>query len=435
MNGTAPEMLAVLPNPTLFRAARLTQRIALGIAGLGIVFALLPLATGGTGAGVARGSVPLLFTATICLLTLLLSSWDSGNAGMRFARRIANGLVLCGAAIILLWWHSAGPERRPGDIVFPPGWVCFGFLAIALAVVLIDRKNWLLNRLADLLVCSLCLLCMMVAAQVIFGGSETGRKASVATLVCLLCLTTVVTLRQAERGIFSIFLGIGAGSKLARIFAPFLILLPFVWQAASSRLSQQVNQTVLALIAVVLAFGIVLVFAWRISQMENQIHDLVLRDDATRLYNQRGFHMLAEHALRLAKRSTVPFSLLFISLDNLGKIHTQLGPEVAAASLAEAGEVLRATFRESDIKGRIGANEFAVAGRFDRAGISVAALRLEAATAARSAKSARPIPLKFSMGHVTTTDPEAQETLNDLLSRAGHAKNRMDLQLKEMRVN
>jgi diguanylate cyclase (GGDEF)-like protein len=145
--------------------------------------------------------------------------------------------------------------------------------------------------------------------------------------------------------------------------------------------------------------------------------------------------MLAEHALRLAQRSSVPFSILFIDLENLAQIHTELGPDAAAASLAEAGEILRATFRESDIKGRIGADEFAVAGRFDRAGISIAALRLEAATAARSAMSSRPIPLRFSMGHVTTTDPTAQETLKDLLARAGQAKNRLDSQFKEMRVN
>ena len=42
--------------------------------------------------------------------------------------------------------------------------------------------------------------------------------------------------------------------------------------------------------------------------------------------------------------------------------------------LREAGEILKATFRESDIKGRIGGDEFAVAGQFDRAGISVAAI-------------------------------------------------------------
>jgi len=164
-------------------------------------------------------------------------------------------------------------------------------------------------------------------------------------------------------------------------------------------------------------------------------HDLVLRDEATRLYNRRGFQLLAEHALRLAKRTGVPFSVLFIEMENLADIHAELGPEAAGASLAEAGEILRATFRETDIKGRIGADQFAVAGRFDRTGISVAALRLEFATAARASKRQGPVPLKLSMGHVTTLDSTLQESLEDLLQRAGHSKNRVETQVGEMQVN
>ena len=106
-----------------------------------------------------------------------------------------------------------------------------------------------------------------------------------------------------------------------------------------------------------------------------------------------------------------------------------------AAALKEAGELLRASFRESDIKGRIGADSFAVAGQFDRAGISVAALRLEAAAAAREARSTRPIPIKFSMGHVTTSDMNAPENLQEILERAGQMRNRQESLLKEMLVN
>jgi len=169
--------------------------------------------------------------------------------------------------------------------------------------------------------------------------------------------------------------------------------------------------------------------------MENEIHELILRDETTKLYNDRGFHLLAEHALRLAKRTSVPFSVLFIEMENLAEIHEQFGPQAAGESLAEAGEILRATFRELDIKGRIGAADFAVAGRFDRAGISVAAMRLEAASASRTSKTQGPVPLKLSMGHVTTVDASLQESLKDLLERAGQAKNRMDFMMSEMRVN
>ena len=436
MNDTVPEMLTVLPNPVLFRAARWMQRVGLGIAGLGILLGLIPLiGSDRIAAAMTRGALPLLFTAVFCTASLVVSAAERTGTTATYARRIANLLVVFAAAVVLFWSRAAGAGARSGNIVFPPARLAFGFVVLALAVVLVDRKNWLLNRIADVLACCLCLLSLTFVAELVFLDRDAAVVRSPAALVCLICLTAVVTLRQAEHGVFSIFLGVGTGSKLARIFAPILLLLPFAWQAANSRLNGRVNGAMLASAGVAAAFGILLFFAWRISGMENEIHDLVLRDEATRLYNQRGFNMLAEHALKLAKRSGVPFSVLFIDLENLGQIHAQLGPDFAAASLAEAGEILRATFRESDIKGRIGAAEFAVAGRFDRAGISVAALRLEAVTAARSEKSGRPIPLRFSMGHVTTTDPEAQETLKDLLERAGHAKNRMDLQLREMRVN
>jgi diguanylate cyclase (GGDEF)-like protein len=259
-------------------------------------------------------------------------------------------------------------------------------------------------------------------------------------LVCLVALTIVVTLQQAEHGVFSIFLGVGVGSNLARVFAPILLVLPLAWEVVNEWMNRggpagHLGAALLASSAVAVAVGILLFFAWRISSMENEIHDLILRDEATRLYNLRGFHMLAEHALRMAQRSGIPFSVLFIDLENLAQIHSQVGPDAAAAALAEAGGILRATFRESDIKGRIGADEFAVAGQFDRAGISVAALRLEAATAARSEKSGKPIPLKFSMGHVTTAGGDSQESLKEMLHRAGQIRNRQDGLLKEMLVN
>ena len=86
-----------------------------------------------------------------------------------------------------------------------------------------------------------------------------------------------------------------------------------------------------------MAVGILLFFTWHISRMENRIHDLILRDEATRLYNVRGFQMLAEHALRLAQRANVPFSVLYIDLENLAEIHTELGPNAAGCSLERGG--------------------------------------------------------------------------------------------------
>ena len=446
MNEIVPDTLTVLPDPRLFRAARRTQQVCLGVAAIAILFGLMPLAgiaLNGTSAATARTSLPFLFTTLLCGLSLFLSHPARAGAAFVYAQRITNLFAIC--ALITFSILSRRGAASPSHSAFPPGGFALGLCALTNAVVLVDQKNWLLNRLVDVLVCGLCLLSLLLVSDAVFRrfglfGRIAGSPGLDELLVCLVTLTVAVTLRQAEHGVLSIFLGVGIGSGLARVFAPILLLLAFAWEAVDGWMNRggpagHPGAALLASAGVAVAVGILLFFAWRISRMENEIHDLVLRDEASRLYNVRGFHMLAEHALQLAQRSGVPFSVLFVDLENLAQIHSQLGPDASATALAEAGGILRATFRESDIKGRIGAGEFAVAGQFDRAGISVAALRLEAATAARSAKSGRPIPLKFSMGHVTTAGGELQESLKEMLNRAAHLRNRQDSLLRETLVN
>ncbi|HMG85906.1 MAG TPA: GGDEF domain-containing protein [Terracidiphilus sp.] len=448
MNEMVPETLTVLPDPKLFRAARWGQRVCLGVAAIGILFGLMPLLgihLSGSSSTAARASLPFLVTALLCGISLLLSQSEWTGVAITYAGRATNLLVLCAAVAILFSSRTGGGTSPLRESALLAARFSLGFVVLALVVVLVDKTNWLINQVVDVLVCGLCLLGLLLVSDATFGrfalfGRATGSPGAAALLICLVALTVAVALRQAEHGVLSIFLGVGVGSKLARIFAPVLIALPFVWEALSEWMSRvsparHLNAALAASAGVAVAVGILLFFTWHISKMENRIHDLVLRDEATRLYNFRGFQMLAEHALRLAQRANVPFSVLYVDLENLAEIHTELGPNVAAATLKEAGELLRATFRESDIKGRIGADAFAVAGQFDRAGISVAALRLEAATAARSARSNRPIPIRFSMGHVTTSDMNAPESLRELLERAGQVRNRQESLLKEALVN
>src|SRR5689334_18947966 len=103
MNETAPEMLTILPNPALFRAARWTQRIGLVVAAAAIAAGLLPLAgiAPGGSVAVARGALPLLLTGLICALTLLLSSMESEAVTLVYARRIATVLMLFAATALV----------------------------------------------------------------------------------------------------------------------------------------------------------------------------------------------------------------------------------------------------------------------------------------------------------------------------------------------
>ena len=151
--------------------------------------------------------------------------------------------------------------------------------------------------------------------------------------------------------------------------------------------------------------------------MESEIHALSLRDELTGLSNLRGFRLLAEQALRMSRRSHVPFSLLFIDLDNLKEINDSFGHTVGSSILSDTGKILLATFRESDVLGRVGGDEFAVAGNFSQAAITVAIHRLRDSVAQRNGRAGQEPYLNLSLGHITC-EPDSQETLDELLEKA-----------------
>lgn len=305
------------------------------------------------------------------------------------------------------------------------------FALLAVVMILVRVTNPLIVHIADILTSCLCLLVLILFSEYLFGalrffGLSTARLTSPQTLACLVPLTLVAALRQAEHGIFSIFLGPGIGSKIARILSPILIALPFLREAGRARLVNShlipasYATAILASLATGTAFVLLVFLAWHINGMEKKIHDLTLRDELTGLHNLRGFYLLAEQALRLARRSQTPFSVLFIDLDNLKQINDKLGHSMGSVALAETARLLNATFREVDVIGRIGGDEFVVAGQFSRAASATAIQRLHAASALRSSEAGKPFTLSFSIG-CATTDHNAHESLKDLVTEADSA--------------
>ena len=88
--------------------------------------------------------------------------------------------------------------------------------------------------------------------------------------------------------------------------------------------------------------------------------------------------------------------------------------------LAETGKILNETFRETDVLGRIGGDEFAVAGQFSEVAISIAANRLQAIFDERNSDPEWRDGLHFSLGFAVS-DETGQESLQDLLARADKA--------------
>jgi diguanylate cyclase (GGDEF)-like protein len=95
-------------------------------------------------------------------------------------------------------------------------------------------------------------------------------------------------------------------------------------------------------------------------QMQVELRSLSLTDELTGLYNRRGFSTLAGQHLKLARRTGGTFLIVFADLDNLKNINDTYGHAQGDAALVATADVLRKTFRESDIVSRYGGDEFLI---------------------------------------------------------------------------
>ena len=93
---------------------------------------------------------------------------------------------------------------------------------------------------------------------------------------------------------------------------------------------------------------------------EAEVRQMSLTDALTGLYNRRGFFLLAEQQLKLARRNQSPYYLLFADLDGLKKINDSLGHEKGDEVIVGAAQILKQTFRDADIVARLGGDEFVI---------------------------------------------------------------------------
>jgi len=388
-----------------------------------------------------------LMTATTAL-GLLLNALSFEFSESRYSIRthrisqlLALLAALLGAAILAEYaLHiSSGLERLlPFDPKSTSPWpdrpapqTAAGLALLGITSALIRMRARIVVRIADLVAICLGLLVLTLVSGELFSalrifGLSSITRTSPQTLVCLALLTLVAFLRRAEIGVFSIFLGRGIGSRIARAFGPVLLVLPFLREIGRQHMihshvfPENYATAILASLAAAMAFVFLMILARYIKHMEAEIHDLSIRDELTGLYNLRGFHLLAEQALRLAQRSQLPLSVLFIDVDNLKAINDSLGHSAGSAFLAETAELLKETFREADVMGRIGGDEFAVVCQCSHVAISIAAERLQAACALRNREAGRIRPLSLSVGFATSVEHE-KESLKDILARADKA--------------
>lgn len=151
------------------------------------------------------------------------------------------------------------------------------------------------------------------------------------------------------------------------------------------------------------------------------LRSLSLIDDLTGLYNRRGFADLGEQYLKLARRSSRGVTVVFLDLDRFKTINDSLGHHVGDRALMRVADILRDTFRRSDIIGRLGGDEFAVLA-LEASGESADLLveRLRERVREFNQASREPYQLAVSVG-MARHDGEMRVRLEDLLAEADNA--------------
>lgn len=154
------------------------------------------------------------------------------------------------------------------------------------------------------------------------------------------------------------------------------------------------------------------------KRAEQAMRNLALHDDLTGLYNNRGFYTLAEHYLKLARRLGQHSLLIYADVDGLKRINDGFGHTEGSLAIATIADILRNSFRESDIIGRVGGDEFAILAQDSSAAdMDNITTHLQESLLAYNKQSNRSYDLALSFGGISI-DPDNDLSLDHLIAKA-----------------
>ncbi len=141
-----------------------------------------------------------------------------------------------------------------------------------------------------------------------------------------------------------------------------------------------------------------------------------IQDEVTRLPNRRAFRMIGQQLLDVSARHNHALTLFLLRVDNLEAIAASQDERAGRWALVALAEVLRSTFRESDLLARLRDDEFVVlatATSGEEAALVEARLTEELRQA--PALQSQPLSLELSFGAASYVRGAA---LSDLIESA-----------------
>ncbi len=121
------------------------------------------------------------------------------------------------------------------------------------------------------------------------------------------------------------------------------------------RLSIAVSVLLVLMVSAAITLCMAVIYLHR---QRNVMHELMLTDELTGLYNRRHLVNVASAALTQAQRNRAPLSLLLLDLDHFKQINDTYGHPAGDEVLRQVSKKLRELSRPSDTLARIGGEEF-----------------------------------------------------------------------------
>jgi diguanylate cyclase (GGDEF)-like protein len=158
----------------------------------------------------------------------------------------------------------------------------------------------------------------------------------------------------------------------------------------------------------------------RLRELYESAREAALVDSLTGLGNHRAFHEALARLVEGSQRYKTAFSLVLLDVDEFKTVNDTRGHAVGDQLLAQIGELIRLTIRQTDFGFRIGGDEFAVLlPHVDADGAARVATRLLRRGLDSRSTGAYRAPISFSAG--VTACPDLGSTRLELTAQADAA--------------
>lgn len=153
------------------------------------------------------------------------------------------------------------------------------------------------------------------------------------------------------------------------------------------------------------------------KKIEEKLSIESITDDLTQVFNRRGFFSFGEQQVNLSKKTGKGFYIFYCDLNDMKKLNDRFGHSTGDIILKQVANILKNSFRKSDIIARVGGDEFIVlASEAQPESVDVMLKRLKSNIEKFNETEQYP-PISLSVGYAYFY-PDDSKTLNDIINIA-----------------